>query len=125
MKEVLEVLKDSTIASKSGKDERSRFWGLYKRVAEEHDDEFLERYSSDMDIVLVFVSFTSSPLPRVVIDVPSVWSVLRRQHDFYRGHGVQSQSGPQRHHACTSHAARTNRTRQLHGSGVYASNASI
>ncbi|KAG1761399.1 hypothetical protein EDD22DRAFT_779824 [Suillus occidentalis] len=64
MKEVLEVLKDSTIASKSGKDERSRFWGLYKRVAEEHDDEFLERYNSDMDIVLVFVSFTSSPLPR-------------------------------------------------------------
>jgi hypothetical protein len=64
MKEVLEALKDSTIALKSGKDERSHFWGLYTRVAEEHDDEFLERYNSDMDIVLVFVSFTSSPLPR-------------------------------------------------------------
>ncbi|KIK35149.1 hypothetical protein CY34DRAFT_96621 [Suillus luteus UH-Slu-Lm8-n1] len=54
MKQVLEVLKDSTIASRDGKDDRSRFWGLYKRVAEGHDDEFLERYNSDMDIMLVF-----------------------------------------------------------------------
>ncbi|KAG1832874.1 hypothetical protein DFJ58DRAFT_736243 [Suillus subalutaceus] len=38
-----------TIASKSGKDNRSRFWGVYKRVAEEHDGEFLERYTGDMD----------------------------------------------------------------------------
>ncbi|KAG2149154.1 hypothetical protein DEU56DRAFT_699812, partial [Suillus clintonianus] len=55
MKQVLGVLQDSTIASKSGKDHRSRFWGVYKRVAEEHDSEFLEPYTSDMDIVLVFV----------------------------------------------------------------------
>ncbi|KAG2747768.1 hypothetical protein P692DRAFT_20667527, partial [Suillus brevipes Sb2] len=54
MKQVLDVLQDSTIA-KSGKDTRSRLWGVYKRVAEEHDSEFLERYTSDMDIVLVFV----------------------------------------------------------------------
>jgi hypothetical protein len=67
MKEVLDVLKDSTIASKTGKDNRSRFWGAYKRVAEEHDSEFLERYTSDMDIVLVFVRFTSSSLTRLEI----------------------------------------------------------
>ncbi|KAG1798656.1 uncharacterized protein HD556DRAFT_1205576, partial [Suillus plorans] len=36
------------------KDKRSRFWGVYKRVAEEHDGEFLERYTTDMDIVLIF-----------------------------------------------------------------------
>ncbi|KAG2133332.1 hypothetical protein DEU56DRAFT_419998 [Suillus clintonianus] len=54
MNNVLEVLKDSTIASKDGKDVRSRFWTIHKRVAEEHDGEFLERYTSDMDIVLVF-----------------------------------------------------------------------
>src|ERR1700692_2677953 len=65
------------------------------------------------------LSFTSSPLPRRDIDVSSVWSVLRRQHDFYRGHGGQSQSRPQRHHACPPHPARPNRTRRLHGSGVY------
>ncbi|KAG2346077.1 hypothetical protein BDR05DRAFT_858320, partial [Suillus weaverae] len=54
MKEVLEVLKDSTIASKSGKDDRSRFWTAYKRVAEEHDGEFLERCNSDMDVMMLF-----------------------------------------------------------------------
>ncbi|KAG2739167.1 hypothetical protein P692DRAFT_20756500 [Suillus brevipes Sb2] len=60
MKQVLDVLQDSTIASKSGKDTRSRFWGVYKRVAEEHDSEFLERYTSDMDIVLVFSGLFSA-----------------------------------------------------------------
>ncbi|KAG2135300.1 hypothetical protein DEU56DRAFT_396617, partial [Suillus clintonianus] len=60
MKQVLGVLQDSTIASKSGKDHRSRFWGVYKRVAEEHDGEFLERYTSDMDIVLVFSGLFSA-----------------------------------------------------------------
>ncbi|KAG2157859.1 uncharacterized protein EDB93DRAFT_820878 [Suillus bovinus] len=50
MKQVLDVLQDSTIASKSGKDNRSRFSGVYKRVAEEHDVEFLERYTTDMDL---------------------------------------------------------------------------
>ncbi|KAG1785807.1 uncharacterized protein HD556DRAFT_1456361, partial [Suillus plorans] len=56
MREVLEVLKDSTIASKTGKDERSHFWRVYKRVAEEHDSEFLEQYTSNMNIVLIFIN---------------------------------------------------------------------
>ncbi|KAG1818248.1 hypothetical protein EV424DRAFT_1512917 [Suillus variegatus] len=56
MKQVLDVLQDSTIASKTGKDQLSRFWGVYKRVSEEDDSEFLERYTTDMDIVLIFVS---------------------------------------------------------------------
>ncbi|KAG2132717.1 uncharacterized protein EDB93DRAFT_1055965, partial [Suillus bovinus] len=55
MKQILGVLQDSTIVSKSGKDKRSRFWTLYQRVAKEHDGEFLERYITDMDIVLIFV----------------------------------------------------------------------
>ncbi|KAG1831509.1 hypothetical protein EV424DRAFT_1534193 [Suillus variegatus] len=52
MKQALDVLKDSTIASKTGKDDRSHFWGLYKRVVEEHGDKFLERYNGDVDIDL-------------------------------------------------------------------------
>ncbi|EGN94187.1 hypothetical protein SERLA73DRAFT_16588, partial [Serpula lacrymans var. lacrymans S7.3] len=36
------------------KDTRSRFWAKYKKVAEEHDTEFLERYNGEMDIVLIF-----------------------------------------------------------------------
>ncbi|KAG1873480.1 hypothetical protein C8R48DRAFT_456435 [Suillus tomentosus] len=42
MKQVFDILQDSTIVSKIGKDKRSSFWGVYKRVAEEHDGEFLE-----------------------------------------------------------------------------------
>ncbi|KAG1843854.1 hypothetical protein C8R48DRAFT_546067, partial [Suillus tomentosus] len=34
------------------KDEQSHFWGVYKRVAEEHDSEFLERYTTNMDILM-------------------------------------------------------------------------
>ncbi|KAG1799578.1 uncharacterized protein BJ212DRAFT_1288026, partial [Suillus subaureus] len=60
MRQVLDVLQDSTVASKIGKDKRSRFWGVYKRVAEEHDGEFLERYTGDMDIVLVFSGLFSA-----------------------------------------------------------------
>ncbi|KAG1844442.1 hypothetical protein C8R48DRAFT_542681, partial [Suillus tomentosus] len=55
MKQVLDILQDSTIASKIGKDKQSSFRGVYKRVAAEHDDEFLERYTTDMDIVLIFI----------------------------------------------------------------------
>ncbi|KAG2044072.1 hypothetical protein BDR03DRAFT_850965, partial [Suillus americanus] len=42
------------------KDNVSRLWATYKRVAEEHDDEFLERYTSEMDIVLVFSGLFSA-----------------------------------------------------------------
>ncbi|KAG1802367.1 hypothetical protein EV424DRAFT_1584787 [Suillus variegatus] len=34
--------------------------GVYKRVAEEHDDEFLERYTTDMDIILIFSGLFSA-----------------------------------------------------------------
>ncbi|KAG2741743.1 hypothetical protein P692DRAFT_201755063, partial [Suillus brevipes Sb2] len=71
MKQVLDVLLDSTIASKSGKDDRSRFWGLYRRVAEEHDNEFLERYTSDMDIVLVFSGLFSAVSTSFIVAMES------------------------------------------------------
>jgi hypothetical protein len=74
----LDVLQDSTIASKDGKDNRSRFWGVYKRVAEEHDSEFLERYTGDMDIVLVFVGFAcpSSIRLRLMFDKSGLFSAV-------------------------------------------------
>ncbi|KAG2135294.1 hypothetical protein DEU56DRAFT_396426, partial [Suillus clintonianus] len=71
MKQVLDVLQDSTIASKGGKDHRSRFWGVYKRVAEEHDGEFLERYTSDMDIVLVFSGLFSAVSTSFIVAMES------------------------------------------------------
>ncbi|KAG1754826.1 uncharacterized protein EDB91DRAFT_1029179, partial [Suillus paluster] len=42
------------------KDVRSRFWATYSQVAKEHDDEFLERNNSDMDIVLIFSGLFSA-----------------------------------------------------------------
>jgi hypothetical protein len=56
LQDILKTLEDSTIAEKGEKDIRSRFWATYSKVATEHDDEFLERSHSDMDIVLIFVS---------------------------------------------------------------------
>ncbi|KAG1850144.1 hypothetical protein F4604DRAFT_1546554, partial [Suillus subluteus] len=53
------------------KDKRSRFWGVYKRVAEEHDGEFLERYTSDMDIVLVFSGLFSAVSTSFIVAMES------------------------------------------------------
>ncbi|KAG1748113.1 hypothetical protein EDB19DRAFT_1630505 [Suillus lakei] len=71
MKDVLEVLRDSAIASKGGKDDRSRFWAVYRRVAEEHDGEFLEQYTSDMDIVLVFSGLFSAVSTSFIVAMES------------------------------------------------------
>ncbi|KAG2135665.1 hypothetical protein BD769DRAFT_1320831, partial [Suillus cothurnatus] len=53
------------------KDSRSHFWGLYKRVAEEHDDEFLERYNGDMDIVLIFSGLFSAVSTAFIVAMES------------------------------------------------------
>ncbi|KAG1859558.1 hypothetical protein DFJ58DRAFT_636618, partial [Suillus subalutaceus] len=53
------------------KDNRSRFWGVYKRVTEEHDGEFLERYTGDMDIVLVFSGLFSAVSMSFVVAMES------------------------------------------------------
>ncbi|KIK40242.1 hypothetical protein CY34DRAFT_60415, partial [Suillus luteus UH-Slu-Lm8-n1] len=53
------------------KDNRSRFWRVYKRVAEEYDGEFLERYTSDMDIVLVFSGLFSAVSTSFVVAMQS------------------------------------------------------
>lgn len=46
-----------------GKDAKSRFWATYTREAADYDGEFLEKYQSDMDIVLIFVgTFSLSSL---------------------------------------------------------------
>jgi len=71
MKKVLEVLQNSTIVPKtrSCKDDRSRFWQLYGQVAEEHDSDFLERYSKDMDSILLFVGLACLSSIHVETDV--------------------------------------------------------
>ncbi|KAH7911664.1 hypothetical protein BJ138DRAFT_990385, partial [Hygrophoropsis aurantiaca] len=41
-------------------DNRSRLWATYRREAKEFDDEFLEKYRDDMDIVLIFAGLFSA-----------------------------------------------------------------
>ncbi|KAG2039747.1 hypothetical protein BDR03DRAFT_859370, partial [Suillus americanus] len=74
MKEVLDILKDSTIVSKTDKDARSRFWAAYKRVAEEHDDEFLYRYNDDMKTILVFSGLFSAVNAAFIVSMESSFS---------------------------------------------------
>ncbi|KAF9245052.1 hypothetical protein BU15DRAFT_8464, partial [Melanogaster broomeanus] len=42
------------------KDSRSQFWATYNREAGEYDAEFLDKYKSDMDIVLIFAGLFSA-----------------------------------------------------------------
>jgi hypothetical protein len=56
LEQILDVLRGSTIAEERGKGVDSKFWATYKRVSNEHDDDFLERANDDMGIILTFVS---------------------------------------------------------------------
>ncbi|KAH7908577.1 hypothetical protein BJ138DRAFT_340116 [Hygrophoropsis aurantiaca] len=60
LKDILQTLKTSTIAQEIGMDSRSRLWATYRREAKEFDDEFLEKYRDDMDIVLIFAGLFSA-----------------------------------------------------------------
>lgn len=39
-------------------DMESRFWTTYERVAKQSDEELLERHNSNLDVLLIFVSFS-------------------------------------------------------------------
>ncbi|KAG2057900.1 hypothetical protein BDR06DRAFT_877095 [Suillus hirtellus] len=73
MNQVLNVLQGSTIVSKSGKDsdKRSRLWEVYKRVAEERDNEFLDRYAADMESILLFSGLFSAVSTAFIIAMQS------------------------------------------------------
>jgi len=52
---ILEVLKGSTIAEVGSGDVQSKFWATYKKVSKGYDDDFLDRATDDMSIILTFV----------------------------------------------------------------------
>ncbi|OAX40408.1 hypothetical protein K503DRAFT_620216 [Rhizopogon vinicolor AM-OR11-026] len=60
LEQILEVLRESTIAEERGKDVQSKFWATYKKVSNEHDDDFLERANDDMGIILTFAGLFSA-----------------------------------------------------------------
>jgi hypothetical protein len=47
----VEALKPTPIVT----DKKTNFWNQYKKLADEHDKEFLEKYSTDLDTSLIFV----------------------------------------------------------------------
>ncbi|OAX42651.1 hypothetical protein K503DRAFT_316491, partial [Rhizopogon vinicolor AM-OR11-026] len=80
LQDILKTLQDSSIAEKGEKDIRSRFWATYSRVSKEHDDEFLERSNSDMDIVLIFSGLFSAVNTAFIIAMqPSATNILLLQ----------------------------------------------
>ncbi|KAJ8580028.1 hypothetical protein M405DRAFT_88131, partial [Rhizopogon salebrosus TDB-379] len=60
LQEISEVLRSSTIVEERGKDATSKFWAAYKKVSSEYDDDMLERWNSNMDIVLIFAGLFSA-----------------------------------------------------------------
>ncbi|KAG1836527.1 hypothetical protein F4604DRAFT_1602551 [Suillus subluteus] len=71
MNKVLEVLQNSSIVSKSGKDNRSRFWEFHAQAAEEHDNDFLDRYSKDMGSILLFSGLFSTVSSSFIVAMES------------------------------------------------------
>ncbi|KAG1893526.1 uncharacterized protein F5891DRAFT_911593, partial [Suillus fuscotomentosus] len=53
------------------KDNRSRFWGIYKRVTAEYDDEFLVRYHSDMSDILLISGLLSAASMSFIVTMES------------------------------------------------------
>ncbi|KIJ18996.1 hypothetical protein PAXINDRAFT_166904 [Paxillus involutus ATCC 200175] len=50
----------SLVTAGVASDIKSRFWTTYTRESADYDAEFLERYQSDMDIVLIFAGLFSA-----------------------------------------------------------------
>lgn len=53
------------------KDAKSRFWATYTREATDYDGEFLEKYQSDMDIVLIFAGLFSAVNTSFIVNMQS------------------------------------------------------
>ncbi|KAJ8588052.1 hypothetical protein M405DRAFT_740954, partial [Rhizopogon salebrosus TDB-379] len=60
LEQILNVLRGSTIAEELGKGVESKFWATYKKISNEHDDDFLERSNDDMGIILTFAGLFSA-----------------------------------------------------------------
>ncbi|KAJ6495499.1 hypothetical protein DFH09DRAFT_1448621 [Mycena vulgaris] len=50
-------------------DKTTEFWNLYKPLADEHDKEFLEKYSTDLDTCLIFAGLFSAVSSAFIIQI--------------------------------------------------------
>lgn len=71
LKPFVETMQFSHQSQGDGKDVKSRFWATYTREAMDHDGEFLEKYQSDMDIVLIFAGLFSAVNTSFIVNMQS------------------------------------------------------
>ncbi|KAJ6599882.1 hypothetical protein DFH09DRAFT_901781 [Mycena vulgaris] len=50
-------------------DKKTEFWNVYKPLADEHDKEFLEKYSTDLDTCLIFAGLFSAVSSAFIIQI--------------------------------------------------------
>ncbi|KAJ6481308.1 hypothetical protein C8R47DRAFT_1284469, partial [Mycena vitilis] len=50
-------------------DKKTNFWNLYKTLADEHDREFLQKYSTDLDTSLIFAGLFSAVSSAFIIQI--------------------------------------------------------
>ncbi|KAJ6518151.1 hypothetical protein C8R47DRAFT_1062689 [Mycena vitilis] len=53
-------------------DKKTAFWNAYMKVADEHDKEFEQRYSTDLDVALIFAGLFSAIQPQLKPDAPTI-----------------------------------------------------
>jgi len=49
-------------------DPATNFWTVYKKVADEHDDDLVSKYVGDLDTSLLFVSTFIFPVPFILLN---------------------------------------------------------
>ncbi|KAJ6599781.1 hypothetical protein DFH09DRAFT_838616, partial [Mycena vulgaris] len=50
-------------------DKKTNFWNLYKTLSDEHEKEFLEKYSTDLDTSLIFAGLFSAVSSTFIIQI--------------------------------------------------------
>ncbi|KAG2120490.1 uncharacterized protein F5147DRAFT_563612, partial [Suillus discolor] len=60
LQHILGLLRSSSIAEEHSKDMKSKFWATYKKVADEYDDDFLQRAHGDIGVILTFAGLLSA-----------------------------------------------------------------
>ena len=89
------MLYDSQFFNRPGQNENSQFWHYYERVAKEHDEEFLDKHNTNLDSLLIFVSFSSGYISKLKIIVPDGfigWFILCSQLCLHCESGVEPDS---------------------------------
>ncbi|KAJ7659239.1 hypothetical protein DFH06DRAFT_1195333 [Mycena polygramma] len=65
LQKTVESLKPPT----AGTDKNTKFWNAYMKVADEHDKEFKEKYSTDLDVALIFAGLFSAVSSAFIIQI--------------------------------------------------------